>query len=172
MKDPKPNHRIAVSAIGCSALVLVAYLCTRAFNKSADTVTGLFDKAIAVSSKFKTGTITSTFNEQLARVSGTGGDVLELATSLCEESTLPRIRKVTTAPEFPILTFLDSHVSFDSWLSRRRCTSISTAPVATLARANTMTARRRTVWCSPNGWPTACAAPGRLLRATRSPPLT
>jgi len=77
----------------CSAIVLIAFLCTKAFNKGADTVAVLFDKAVAVSSKFKTGTITSTFNEQLARVSGTGGDVLELATSLCEESFSRRDEK-------------------------------------------------------------------------------
>lgn len=93
MQEPKPKHRIALAAIVCSALVLVAYLCTRAFNKGADTVTTLFDKAVAVSSKFKTGTITSTFYEQLARVSGTGGDVLELATSQYEESFSRRDEK-------------------------------------------------------------------------------
>jgi len=68
-KVTKRMPLIFTATIGCAALVSIVYF---AIN--------------AVFSKFKTRNITYKFNEQLARVRGTGGDVLELATSQCEES--------------------------------------------------------------------------------------
>ncbi len=60
-------------------------------------------------------------------------------------------------------------VSSGSWLSRQRCTFISTAPVAISAPANTTTALWRTALHSPNASPTECAAPGKAQSAVPSP---
>ena len=70
-------------------------------------------------------------------------------------------------PDFPGIARF-----FGSWLFRRRCRSISPARAATLAPANTTTARRRTGSRWPNVSPTACAAPGKIPGVNPSPPVT